>query len=237
MEGQTSATVQSLAVRFDQKGHERPFQKAIIVDIVDGYMNPGDQIVIRLGDRQFGAKGTRTQTFVEEDFRMRWYIDPVGTSRFAAIKPDLVFSILSGKVHHLKAHTPRLVSPGTRFPVYVHAKDEWGNATLNQESFLWKLSVLKDTDEAKQIMIAKTSDAPSQGWTYAVFKDIFLNDEGDYTIFLSLKSSVTDVEHSIQESISVSASSPVPRILFADLHVRIIWPLEISLIRHARCFV
>ncbi|KAH9229284.1 hypothetical protein K456DRAFT_1728734 [Colletotrichum gloeosporioides 23] len=43
-EGQTAATVQSLAVRFDQKGHERPFQKAIIVDIVDGYMNPGDKI-------------------------------------------------------------------------------------------------------------------------------------------------------------------------------------------------
>jgi hypothetical protein len=34
--GQTAATVQSLAVRFDQKGHERPFQKVIIID---GYMN------------------------------------------------------------------------------------------------------------------------------------------------------------------------------------------------------
>ena len=69
--GQTPATVQELAVRFDQKGHERPFQKAVIIDIIDGYMNPGDQIVVRLGDRRFGAKGTRTQTFVEDDFRMR----------------------------------------------------------------------------------------------------------------------------------------------------------------------
>lgn len=78
--GQTPATVQSLGIRFDQKGHERPFQKAVIVDIQDGYLNPGDKILIRLGDRRFGGRGTRVQTFVEKDFRWRFYIDPVGTS-------------------------------------------------------------------------------------------------------------------------------------------------------------
>lgn len=78
--GQTPATVQSLGIRFDQKGHERPFQKAVIVDIQDGYLNPGDRILIRLGDRRFGGRGTRVQTFVEKDFRWRLYIDPVGTS-------------------------------------------------------------------------------------------------------------------------------------------------------------
>lgn len=78
--GQTPATVQNLSVRFDQKGHERPYQKAVIIDIVDGYMNPGDKIIIRLGDRRHGAKGTRAQTYVESDFRWRFYIDPVGTS-------------------------------------------------------------------------------------------------------------------------------------------------------------
>lgn len=78
--GQTPATVQGLGVRFDQKGHERPYQKAIIVDIIDGYLNPGDKIVIRLGDHRYGAKGTRAQTYVESDFRWRSYIDPVGTS-------------------------------------------------------------------------------------------------------------------------------------------------------------
>ena len=58
--GQSPASVQSLAVRFDQKGHERPYQKAVIVDIVDGYLNAGDHIIIRLGDRRFGGAGTTT---------------------------------------------------------------------------------------------------------------------------------------------------------------------------------
>ena len=77
--GQSPATVQSLKVRFDQKGHERPFQKAIIVDVVDGFIKPGDHIIIRLGDRRAGGPGTRVQSFVETDFRFRCYIDPLGT--------------------------------------------------------------------------------------------------------------------------------------------------------------
>lgn len=66
--GQTPATVQELAVRFDQKGHERPFQKAVIIDIIDGYMNPGDQIIVRLGDRRFGAKGREHKLLLKTTF-------------------------------------------------------------------------------------------------------------------------------------------------------------------------
>jgi hypothetical protein len=123
-EGQTSATVQSLSVRFDQKGHERPFQKAIIIDVVDGYLHPGDKIVVRMGDRRWGSKGTRAQTFVEKNFLMRWYIDPVGTSRFAPIKPDIAIAINPGKVAQAKLITPRVVQPDESFPIHVHSEDE-----------------------------------------------------------------------------------------------------------------
>ena len=95
--GQSPATVQSLKVRFDQKGHERPFQKAVIVDTVDGYLKPGDHIVVRMGDRRFGGPGTRAQTFVEKGFRFRCYCDPLGTSRFAAVAPDLAIDIVPGR--------------------------------------------------------------------------------------------------------------------------------------------
>lgn len=72
-------------MRFDQKGHERPFQKAILIDIVDGYINPGDKIIIRLGDRRRGGGGTRVQSFVEKDFRFRLFVDPLGSSKFAEV--------------------------------------------------------------------------------------------------------------------------------------------------------
>jgi hypothetical protein len=216
--GQTPATVQDLAVRFDQKGHERPFQKAIIIDIIDGYMNPGDQIVVRLGDRRFGARGTRAQSFVEENFCMRWYIDPVGTSRFAAIKPDLFFNIHSGPVHHLKSHSPRVVTVGTNFPIYLHAEDKWGNTATDIPDLLATLLILNEADQS--ILSSRTVEVTSKGWTHAVFKDLSLKTEGDFTI--SLKIMTRDSKQiigTVTDHISVSNSSPVPRILFADLHV------------------
>ncbi|KAI8629698.1 hypothetical protein F5Y19DRAFT_484602 [Xylariaceae sp. FL1651] len=90
----------SSAIRLE--GYEMPFQKVIVIDIVDGHMDPGDKILVCLGDRRWGSKGTRVQTYVEEQFLMRWYIDPVGTSR-------------SGD--------------DASFPIFAHTEDAWDNAT------------------------------------------------------------------------------------------------------------
>src|SRR6267142_502708 len=129
--GQSPATVQSLKVRFDQKGHERPFQKAIIVDTVDGYLNAGDHIVVRLGDRRMGGPGTRVQTFAEDKFRFRCYVDPLGTSRFVAVPGDIVIDIVAGAPANLALVGPRLILPQTAFTVRVNAHDRWGNACVD----------------------------------------------------------------------------------------------------------
>lgn len=214
--GQTPSTVQSLSTRFDQKGHERPFQKAIIVDIVDGFINPGDKITIRLGDRRFGARGTRVQTFVEDSFLMRWYIDPVGTSRFAAIKPDIAFDIVPGAPAKLKVVTPRLVRPGVKFPISVHAEDKWGNATMNQHRASAVLKIYAvDTNE---LIVERTERVPDSGWSFAHFPNINLSKTGDYTVSVSVESTSPTLL-AITTHLSVSNISPIPRALFADLHV------------------
>src|SRR6185436_2022404 len=126
--GQSPATVQSLKVRFDQKGHERPFQKAVIVDTVDGYLNAGDHIIVRLGDRRMGGPGTRVQTFAEDKFRFRCYVDPLGTSRFVAVPGDIVIDMVPGAPASLALVGPRLVRPDTPFALRINAHDRWGNA-------------------------------------------------------------------------------------------------------------
>lgn len=125
--GQSPATVQALNVRFDQKGHERPFQKAVIIDIVDGYVNAGDRIVIRLGDRRRGP-GTRVQTFAEDSFRFRLYVDPLGTSRFVAVPGDISIDIHPGAPADVVLNGPRFVRPGTPAPLRLSLQDRWGNA-------------------------------------------------------------------------------------------------------------
>ncbi|KAL4781730.1 hypothetical protein BJX76DRAFT_313791 [Aspergillus varians] len=214
--GQTPATVQSLGIRFDQKGHERPFQKAVIVDIHDGYMNPGDRILIRLGDRRFGGRGTRAQTFVEKDFRWRFYIDPVGTSRFAPIQPDISWDIVAGPVHRVQAVSPRLLRPDVPFAIHAHGEDLWGNVTRDLAGLSLKLEV---SAEDSKIVIDNEISIAEQGWTNAVFSDLSLPTNGDYTVALALSTEDGIVVASNQSHLSVSSDLPVPKILFGDLHV------------------
>ncbi|WP_437898975.1 hypothetical protein [Sorangium sp. So ce124] len=125
--GESPATLRRLAVKYDTKGHERPYQKAVIVDLVDGFARPGDRIEVRLGDRSHGGAGTRVQTFVEDAFRFRAYVDVTGTSRLAAVPGDIVLRVAAGPPHALRVLTPRAARPGVSVPVVVRLDDAWGN--------------------------------------------------------------------------------------------------------------
>ncbi|ROW17868.1 hypothetical protein VPNG_00865 [Cytospora leucostoma] len=213
---QTPATVQNLSVRFDQKGHERPFQKAIIIDIHDGYLNPGDKIIVRIGDRRYGARGTRVQTFVEEDFRMRWYIDPVGTSRFAHIKPDLSFRIHSGHIAKVRVITPKVVSPDVDFPIHVHTEDIWGNATVDQSGLHARVQIIgQDTGNPVEDTLLSLN---SNGWTNAS-ATFSLDADGEHLVIVSLIDVTGEASLTHTERVFVSSDLPVPRVLYADLHV------------------
>ncbi|KAL0253228.1 hypothetical protein SLS55_010200 [Diplodia seriata] len=216
--GQEAATVQSISVRFDQKGHERPFQKAILIDVVDGFLNPGDKIVVRIGDRRWGSRGTRVQTFVEDSFLMRWYIDPVGTSRFAPIKPDIAIPIKPGPIAKVKSISPRVVRPEVAFPIHIHTEDAWGNATTNLDGLEARI-VLKE-EGASDAIFDKQLTFAAQGWTTAN-TTASLPTNADYIITVS----ISNQHHpgttiaTATDYITADSTLPFPRPLFADLHV------------------
>ncbi len=157
LHGQSPATVQSLSVRFDQKGHERPYQKAIIVDVVDGYLNAGDHIILRIGDRRCGGPGTRVQTFTEENFRFRCYVDPLGTSRFATVPGDIVINMTPGAPARLLIAGPRFSRSGEHLPFRFTLQDRWGNACLAQGGTLLLRAYVADKKVyEKQHLFANT---------------------------------------------------------------------------------
>ena len=186
---------------------------------MDGYINPGDKIIIRLGDRRFGARGTRVQTFVEEKFLMRWYIDPVGTSRFAPIRPDIAIKIKSGEAQSLKVLTPRLARPRVEFSVFAHTQDIWGNATTDLKKIRATLLISPESENPEHsLLLERALDIPETGWSYAQFSKIIIDSPGDYRV------TVTFYGGDLTEGVSGTAhltigNPPVPRILFGDLHV------------------
>ena len=209
--GQSPATVQSLKVRFDQKGHERPFQKAVIVDTVDGYLNAGDHIIVRLGDRRMGGPGTRVQTFVENKFRFRCYVDPLGTSRFVAVPGDVVIDIVPGAPASLSLVGPRLTSPGVPFNLRVSAHDRWGNACMDVGG-----SVEITAMSGGKRVYRKEIEFDAKGWATAAVRD-FPREPGELMVLARMPGAlgVADAVHYV----TVDASAPCPRVFYGDLHV------------------
>ena len=210
-DGQSPASVQSLSVRFDQKGHERPFQKAVIIDIVDGYLNAGDHILIRLGDRRAGGSGTRVQTFVEDNFRFRAYVDVLGTSRFVAVPGDVTLGIAAGPAARIALNGPRFARPGTPTPFRLSLQDRWGNVVSDRGGTI-RLTGRRDD----QLVYSKEISLPTQGWAATEIDDL-PSVEGDLELLAEPVSDRRIV--AATAFVSVFAEAPVPRAYYADLHV------------------
>lgn len=211
-EGQSPATVQSLKVRFDQKGHERPYQKAVIVDTVDGYLKPGDHIIIRLGDKRAGGPGTRVQTFVEKGFRFRCYIDPLGTSRFSAIPGDVVIDIVPGPPRQLVMVGTRAIRPGQPCELRIRAEDEWGNTCWDQGG---RLGVTAGRDG--ETVYERTVDLPATGWCVAKLTDLPTDQAGELAITARLLN--TPVVQDNTFYLTIDEQLVVPKVYYGDLHV------------------
>jgi hypothetical protein len=209
--GQSPATVQELKVRFDQKGHERPFQKAVIIDVVDGYLNPGDRIVIRLGDRRMGGAGTRVQTFVEKDFLFRLFIDPLGSSKFAEVPSDLRLQIVPGPPNKLVVIAPRLVDPNVAFDVLVRIDDRWGN-TCRDLTSAGGLTLHGPNGLARIERLAFAAER----WTVARLSGLKLSEPGEWRAEASVDSGTVP---STIAYIQVEPADLPLRPLYADLHV------------------
>ncbi|AYG69376.1 MULTISPECIES: hypothetical protein [unclassified Rhizobium] len=208
--GQSPATVQALKVRFDQKGHERPFQKAIIIDVVDGYINPGDRIVIRLGDRRQGGAGTRVQTFVEKAFRFRLFIDPLGSSKFAEVPDDCKLEILAGQPHALHVIAPRLVDLGQSFDAIVRVDDIWGN-TCRDRNLRGTLVITAPDATQRTEPIAPVAE----DWTFARISGLSFTEAGEW----KLEARLDDEPFVVAAVAYVQSEEGALRPLYADLHV------------------
>lgn len=154
-------TVRLLATRYDVKGGERPFQKSLLVHAVDGFLRPGDVIEIRFGDRRFGGPGTRVQTFVEDDFEMHLFVDPLGTSRMAHAGV-VTMAVVPGPPANLVVHGPRVVAPGTAgIRLRAHLQDRWGNVCRDVPA------TISAHADGENLTSATT---PTSGWAHAALR-------------------------------------------------------------------
>ncbi len=123
----TTSGSASLRIRWDPKSNIRPWQQGLAIDVFDSYLTEGDTVTIVLGDQSGGGAGTRAQTFCEENFRFRLFVDCFGSNRFIEAADTPAFSIVPGKPARLVIHGAIEQAPNETSWMQVKLEDIWGN--------------------------------------------------------------------------------------------------------------
>jgi hypothetical protein len=116
-----------LDVRYDPKMNIRPWDKTLMIRVVRGFLNEGDTITVRFGDRRQGSPGMRMQTFVEPTFEFRVLVDAFATYNYVELPQQPSFAIVAGPAAGWKALLPTLRRPGETFRLGFKGEDKWGN--------------------------------------------------------------------------------------------------------------
>lgn len=200
--GESTSTARLLQVSYDQKGHERPFQKILKIDVVDGFLHVGDQIEVVLGDRSGGGRGSRVQTFAEREFLFRVFVDTTGSSRFAELENPLSVAVHHGRISRVRILSPTVVRSAARVPITVAGYDAWGNpAPLPSEGHLL----------CNGQTIVPTASLGGPVWTRQTLP---IDVPGDYLLTWS-----DSTLHCEPGFLSVCPDFPVERARFGDLHI------------------
>lgn len=117
-------------VRYDPRGHIRPFRSVIIVDVAETVLYPGDTISIVIGDTAHGSPGMKAQTFPETVCEFAVFVDPMSSGeyrRVPQVSPNVAVVPAPPECFDLLA--PSTVTAGAPFRVLVRSLDRFGNAT------------------------------------------------------------------------------------------------------------
>ena len=116
-----------LRVRYDSKVFIRPWKGAVVIDVYDGALAPGDSVAVTFGDTRLGGPGSRAQAFREERCEFRLLVDAFGTGQFVLVPNSPTLRIIGGSATRFRVRAPSEVVAGQPFPLVVVAEDRYGN--------------------------------------------------------------------------------------------------------------
>jgi plasmid stabilization system protein ParE len=158
-----------------------------------------------------GGPGTRVQTFAEDRFRFRCYVDPLGTSRFVAVPGDIVIDVVAGAPAALALVGTRFVRPNTPYVLRVNAHDRWGNACVDVGG-----EVDITATCAGKIVYQESLELGAKGWATAAITRLPRH-SGELTVTARLPKAqgVAEAVHYV----TIDETAPCPRLFYGDLHV------------------
>lgn len=106
-------------------------QNTVRVGIGSGRLDPGEQLVVSLGDRSMGGEGTHSQTFYEPVRYFLCEVDADGSGAGGVLETRPSVRIAGGDIASLEIVAPPDVDTSNEFSIHVKASDAWGNPAQN----------------------------------------------------------------------------------------------------------
>jgi hypothetical protein len=119
----------TLELRWEYKRNIRPWSRSLYIGVTGSFLRPGDTVTVRFGDRRQGSPGIRLQTYCEEAFEFRLFVDAFATYDFVPLRASPRIAIVPGPVETWRIIAPTCLRMGTFFRAVIIGLDKWGNVT------------------------------------------------------------------------------------------------------------
>ncbi len=113
--------------RWDNKGFTRPWNRCLFLQVGRGYLDKRDRVQVVFGDRSGGSPGWQMQTFSEETFEFKTFVDPISTFKFKELPQSPVIRIVPGKPVRAVCIAPSEITTREGFFYCLKLEDRWGN--------------------------------------------------------------------------------------------------------------
>lgn len=116
-----------LEPRWDPKGHTRPWGGSLVLKVMGGYLDRGDEVAVTFGDTAQGSPGWQMQTFCEKTFEFKTLVDPIASYQFKELETSPTLKLVPGEPVRTVCLAPSQVGRGKAFDTWVKQEDRWGN--------------------------------------------------------------------------------------------------------------
>jgi hypothetical protein len=127
-----SCTIQA---RWDPRGSVRPWTYTLFLQVLKGYLDRGETIIVHFGDTRGGSPGWQAQTFCNDRFEFKTLVDPIATGIFKELPVSPRLKIIAGVAARAVCIAPSQIAPAESFSYHLRLVDRWGNPTGLQQRF------------------------------------------------------------------------------------------------------
>jgi hypothetical protein len=198
-----------LRVRYDPKVFIRPWKGAVVVDVYDGALAPGELLTITFGDPRFGSPGSRAQAFRQERCEFRVLVDAFGTGQFVMVPDPPALRIVGGPAARLRVRAASDAVVGQPLSITVVAEDQWGNPSDGYEA-----TVELSLEEGEGALPPPHTFLPAERGVYR-FEGLRLSRVGLYRI---IAREVGGRLQAYSNPIICRDTPPSHRLLWGDIH-------------------